>query len=118
MMLGTLNGYALWQVTMASAFAFGIAGQLAEPFPYWAIRASLLVRRLVMLAKYVGTCRQALPRPMRWALAVALFCTCLPGIPDMGLDETIYAVVGALLWWRHRRLVRTCWHAAVMEVAS
>lgn len=66
-------------------------------------------------AKHLGTCRAALPKWMRALLAVALFCTCLPGVPDLGLDEAIYLVVGTVLWVRHRPLLRACWRAAQLE---
>lgn len=76
------------------------------------------VRLLIRAAKFLYTVRAALPKWMRGLLSVAIFCTCLPGVPDFGLDETIYTVVGLLLWFRYRPLLRVIWHAAELEESS
>lgn len=72
-------------------------------------------RIAVAMAKFLVLVRAALPRWMQATLGVALVCTCLPGVPDFGLDEALYLAVGTVLWLRHRMLVRTIWHAACME---
>lgn len=80
---------------------------------------STIKRRLrvaIGTAKYLATCREALPRWLRALLGVALVCTCLPGVPDFGLDEAIYLVAGTVIWLRHRPLLRACWRAAQLEV--
>lgn len=74
-------------------------------------RVTLLIRA----AKYLFTVRAALPAWMRWLLVIALPATMALGVPDFGLDETIYVVVFLVLWFRHRRLIRVIWHAAELE---
>jgi len=39
---------------------------------------------------------ERLPRPMRWAIGIALAIKVVP-IPDFGVDEVILVVIGALL---------------------
>lgn len=73
------------------------------------------VRRMTTAAKMLITVRAALPPWMQVMLGVALVCTCLPGVPDFGLDEAIYLIAGTVLWLRHRMLVRAVWYAACLE---
>lgn len=73
------------------------------------------IKLLINAAKFLITVRAALPKWMRGLLAVAIFFTCLPGVPDFGIDETIYTVIGMLLWFRYRPLLRVIWHAAELE---
>ena len=39
---------------------------------------------------------ERLPRPLRWALGVALSIKVVP-VPDFGIDEILLAVIGILL---------------------
>ena len=77
------------------------------------IRARFLIA--VRTAKYLHTCRDALPRWLVWLLRAAMVLTCLPGVPDLGIDELIYLVAGTVIWFRHRALLRACWRAAQLE---
>lgn len=80
------------------------------------VRSLVRQTRIAFLAaRYLVTCRNALPRWLRALLAVAMVCTLLPAVPDFGLDEGIYALGAALLWWRHRPLLRVCLRAATLE---
>lgn len=74
-----------------------------------------VLKTAVRAAKYLVAVRAALPRWLRAVLGVALVCTLMPGVPDFGLDEAIYVTAGLVLWFRHRTLVRACWHAAVLD---
>lgn len=76
------------------------------------------IKTIIQAAKYLATCRAALPRWMQALLGVALVCTCLPGVPDFGLDEAIYVVIGMVLWFRYRPLLRVVWAAARLEVSA
>ena len=49
---------------------------------------------------------ERLPRPMRWAIGVALAIKVVP-IPDFGVDEVILIVVGALLLTVYRPIFRS-----------
>lgn len=53
------------------------------------------LRYFVKVAKALATDKR-LPRPLRWALTVALAIKAVP-FPDFGLDEIILVVVGVLL---------------------
>lgn len=75
-----------------------------------------LVRQAIKAAKLLMTVRAALPRWLRVLLGVALVCTLLPGVPDLGLDEAIYVLAGVTLWFRHRTLLRVCWNGAGLEI--
>jgi hypothetical protein len=78
-------------------FTVGVFGLLA-----FAFRKQL--RYLVKLAKMLAT-DERLPRPLRWALAVALAIKMVP-IPDFGIDEAILVVVGVLLFTVYRPTLR------------
>ena len=49
---------------------------------------------------------ERLPRPLRWAIGVALAVKMVP-LPDFGVDEVILVVVGALLLTVYRRTFLT-----------
>lgn len=83
-----------------------------------AARALELARTAVRAAKYLFTVRAALPRYLRIMAGIAMACTMLPGVPDFGLDEALYVIIGAVLWLRHRELVCVCWAAAVLDRAA
>jgi hypothetical protein len=53
------------------------------------------LRYLIKMAKTLAT-DQRLPRPLRWALVLALAIKMVP-IPDFGVDEVILVVIGVLL---------------------
>ncbi len=48
---------------------------------------------------------ERLPKPLRWALGIALALKAMPA-PDFGIDEIILVVCGALLLTVHRPTVR------------
>lgn len=49
---------------------------------------------------------ERLPRPMRWAIGLALAIKVVP-IPDFGVDEVILIVIGALLLTVYRPTFRS-----------
>ena len=49
---------------------------------------------------------ERLPRPLRWAIGVALAVKVVP-IPDFGIDEVILVVIGALLLTIYRPTFRS-----------
>jgi len=65
------------------------------------------MRRLISWAKRIMRVAKALafdprfPRPLRWAIRVALAIKCLP-FPDFGSDEIILVAVGTILWFFYR----------------
>lgn len=65
------------------------------------------MRRLISAAKRVLRVAKALafdprfPRPLRWAIRVALAIKLWPG-PDFGSDEAILLVCGVILWLFYR----------------
>lgn len=79
--------------------------------------ALVLAATALVAASYLFAVRQALPRWVRGlvvlTIAVKVITTPLPF--DGGIDEVLMAVTGMVLWFRHRTLVRACWHAAEME---
>jgi hypothetical protein len=62
------------------------------------------LRYMVKVAKAVAT-DERLPRPLRWAVAVALAIKVVP-VPDFGVDEVILVVVGLLLVTVYRPTLR------------
>jgi hypothetical protein len=72
-------------------------------------RAARTARTVVKAAKYLGTCRRAMPR---W-LSVLLVIGLLP-VPGP-FDEAVLVAAAAVLWFRYRPLVRVCWRAAQLE---
>lgn len=68
-------------------------------FAVAAFAAALVFRRqllyLVRVAKMCAT-DERLPRPLRWALGVALAIKVVP-VPDFGIDEILLVVIGILL---------------------
>jgi hypothetical protein len=72
----------------------------------------------VAAAKYLWSVREALPQWYTWALRTAFVATSMPGVPDGGLDETLYTIILGALLLRHRPLLRTVWHAGAMDVAD
>ena len=81
-------------------------------------RARRNLKVAVKAAKYLYTVRAALPRYLRWLVAVtiAVKIVTAPLPVDGGVDELLIVVTAALLWIRHRALVRVCWRAASLEV--
>jgi hypothetical protein len=77
--------------------SLGVFGLLA-----FAFRKQL--RYLVKVAKAIAT-DERLPRPLRWALALALAIKLVP-VPDFGVDEVILVVVGVLLVTVYRPTLR------------
>jgi len=75
------------------------------------------IKLFIRAAKYLFLVRAALPKWMRWLIAVALPFTMALGIPDFGFDEAIYTVLALALWFRHRTLLRAVWHAAELETS-
>lgn len=71
---------------------------------------------LIRTAKYLGTCRKAVPWYLKALAVAALAMKCMP--LDFGLDETLFAVIGLLLYRRQRMLLRACWHAAQMDIGG
>ena len=59
----------------------------------WGFRSQL--RFTVKLTKALAT-DERLPRPLRWAVGIALAVKVIP-VPDFGIDEVILALVAALL---------------------
>ena len=65
------------------------------------------MRRLISAAKRLLRVAKALafdprfPRPLRWAIRVALAIKLLP-VPDLGSDEIILVAVGVILWAFYR----------------
>jgi len=65
------------------------------------------MRRLISWTKRTIRVAKALafdprfPRPLRWAVRVALAIKCVP-FPDFGVDEVILIVVGTILWFFYR----------------
>lgn len=86
--------------------------------PWWAwvligvgvvgLTAGVLLRRhlrfTMKVAKAVAT-DQRLPKPLRWAIGVALAMKVVP-FPDFGVDEIILVVVGTLLLTVYRSTFR------------
>lgn len=86
--------------------------------PWWAwvligvgvvgLTAGVLLRRhlrfAMKVAKAVAT-DQRLPKPLRWAIGVALAMKVVP-FPDFGVDEIILVVVGTLLLTVYRSTFR------------
>jgi hypothetical protein len=62
------------------------------------------LRYLVKVAKALAT-DERLPRPMRWALTLALAIKMVP-LPDFGVDEVILVLVGILLVTVYRPTLR------------
>ena len=64
----------------------------------FALAALAFRKQLVYLVKVAKACAtdKRLPRPLRWALALALAIKIVP-LPDFGIDEIILLVVGVLL---------------------
>jgi hypothetical protein len=62
------------------------------------------LRYLVKVAKACAT-DERLPRPLRWALVVALALKVVP-VPDFGVDEILLLVVGVLLATVYRPTLR------------
>jgi hypothetical protein len=77
--------------------SLGVFGLLA-----FAFRKQL--RYLVKVAKTLAT-DERLPRPLRWALALAIAIKMVP-VPDFGVDEVILVVVGVLLVTVYRPTLR------------
>src|SRR5579875_2263622 len=63
------------------------------------------LRFAMKVTKAVAT-DERLPRPLRWAIGVALAMKVVP-IPDFGLDELILVVIGVLLLTVYRPTFRT-----------
>jgi hypothetical protein len=74
--------------------------------------AMVKARTAVKAAKYLITVRAALPR---WVTGLIVFGL-LP-IPGP-VDEVALIVAAVVLIVRYRPLLRVCWRAAVLEVAS
>ena len=72
-------------------------------------RTLAAIRRLLRLARAVAT-DPRLPRPLRWAVTVALAIKAVP-VPDFGVDEVILLIVGALLATVYRATFRDIWEA-------
>jgi hypothetical protein len=68
------------------------------------------LRYVMKVAKSLAT-DERLPRPLRWAIAIALAMKVVP-IPDFGLDEIILLFCGALLLTVYRPTLR-----AILEEA-
>ena len=62
------------------------------------------LRHLIKVTKALAT-DERLPRPLRWALAVALAMKVVP-VLDFGVDEVILVVVGVLLLTAYRPTLR------------
>lgn len=73
------------------------------------IAALRLAKRLARSGKLLITVRAALPWPVRHMSLLALPLTLMPGVPDFGIDELIWAVVAATLWFTRRDLLRAVW---------
>lgn len=85
-----LGGRGLIAVgTVAVVFGFAFRGQL---------------RFAMKLTKALATDAR-LPRPLRWAIEIALAVKVVP-IPDLGIDEIILVVIGALLLTVYRPTFR------------
>lgn len=63
------------------------------------------LRFAMKLTKALAT-DERLPRPMRWAIGVALAIKVVP-IPDFGVDEVILVVIGVLLLTVYRPVFRS-----------
>lgn len=77
-----------------------------------AVMALIFQRQLrfaMRVAKALAT-DERVPRPMRWAIGVALAVKVVP-FPDFGVDEVILLVIGVLLL----TLYRPTFHAIVAE---
>jgi len=59
----------------------------------WAKRTMRLAQALALDPRF--------PRPLRWAIRVALAVKLMP-FPDFGIDEAILIVAGAILWQFYR----------------
>jgi hypothetical protein len=68
----------------------------------FALRSQL--RFAIRLTRAVATDKR-LPRPLRWAIGVALAVKVVP-VPDFGIDEIILVVIGALLLTVYRPAFR------------
>jgi hypothetical protein len=84
----------LWGWLLVTVGVFGLTA--------FAFRKQL--RYLVKVAKALAT-DERLPRPLRWALTVALAIKVVPA-PDFGVDEVILSVVGVLLVTVYRPTLR------------
>ncbi len=71
------------------------------------------LRWLLRIAK-AATRDPRLPRPLRWALALALAIKAVP-LPDFGVDEVILLVVGSLLATVYRSRFREIIAEVVLE---
>lgn len=79
------------------AVVVGVLGLVA-----FAFRNQL--RYLVKVAKAVATDKR-LPRPLRWAVGLALAMKVVP-VPDFGVDEVILLVAGVLLVTVYRPILQ------------
>lgn len=73
----------------------------------------------IRTGKYVFVVRHALPAYLRWLaiLTIAVKVVTAPLPIDGGVDELLMLVTGALLYWRHRKLLRVCIAAARFDLA-
>jgi hypothetical protein len=62
------------------------------------------LRFATKFAKSLAT-DERLPRPLRWAIAIALAVKIVP-VPDFGIDEIILVICGALLLTVYRPTLR------------
>ena len=62
--------------------------------------AKVWISRAIRLAKALAF-DPRFPRPLRWAVRVALAIKCVP-FPDFGVDEVMLLAVGAILWIFYR----------------
>jgi hypothetical protein len=62
------------------------------------------LRYAIRVAKALAT-DERLPKPLRWALRIALAIKVVP-VPDMGIDEVLLVVVGILLLTIYRPTLR------------
>ncbi len=75
----------------------------------WPGRPARFARTTVKAAKFLFTVRAALPRWVAGLLAFGLLP--IPG----PVDEVAVVVAAAVLWFRHRPLLRVVWRAAQLE---
>ncbi len=81
-----------------------------------AVIFGVVFRRQLRFAMKVGKAMardERLPKPLRWALGIALALKAMPA-PDFGIAEGILVVCGALLLTVHRPTVR----AIVAEIRA
>ena len=74
--------------------------------------AMRLAKRLASAGKLLIGVRAALPWPVRHMSLLALPLTLMPGVPDLGIDELIWAAVAVTLWFTRRELLRAVWAEA------